>query len=210
MTIRILLRGGIYILFAAAVMVGWLLKRRRSPQTSVTNITDALASPDVTEMLQHPRWEVRAQAVQVLAEKRDATTLPNIIALLNDPDADVREAAVQAAAVFGEDAVRPLSSVLENGALHSREAAARSLGIIRSSSAIPALQLALSDRSAWVRKQAAQALGDIGSPQAVSVLAARFYMEDDQDVQETIRLALSHIGPPEALVSLSPQVKKDS
>lgn len=179
MAIRVLMRGGIYILFIAAAAAGWLIKRRQRsnpPQTRPV-VSSSLTEP--VNALQDARWQIRLEAVRKLGQQAGQDDLPMLVVMLNDSDSDVRDATIEALAAYGTKATQPLMDTLSRGGLISREAAARAIGSIADPEAVPALIAALRDESEWVRIQAAKALAEI------------LKTEIDPAVRQTIGEALS-------------------
>jgi epoxyqueuosine reductase len=74
-----------------------------------------------------------------------------------------------------------------------RRNAAVALGNLKDARAIPALTRALADGDPIVRGHAAWALGQIGGPNAQAALRARLANEDDAEVGEEIRQALTFL-----------------
>jgi HEAT repeat protein len=194
MAIRVLMRGGIYILFVIGAGVAWFLKRRKRTNVGQPQTIVAANPAEGVNALQNPQWQVRLDAVQRLAAQKQPDSLPRLIATLNDSDSDVRDAAVEAVAAFGVEAVPDLSTLLNEGRLNSREAAARVLGMIGDSAAIPALMNALEDESAWVRIQAANALGGLGTTEAANALAKALENESDTGAKQALQTALNALS----------------
>jgi HEAT repeat protein len=194
MAIRVLMRGGIYILFIVGAAVGWFLKRRQRTKAGQAQTVVSASTVEPANALQHPQWQVRLNAVQQLAEQKQPENLSRLIAMLNDSDSDVRDAAVEAVAAYGASAVANLSALLKEGHLNSREAAARALGMIGDPAAAPALMNALEDESVWVRIQAANALGGLGTGEAVNALAKALENETDAAAKQALQTALNALA----------------
>lgn len=189
MAIRILMRGGIYILFIIGAAVAWFLKRRQRANTNQVMISADPIEP--LDALRHPYWQMRLEAVQELAQRKQPEDLSHLITMLNDTDSDVRDAAVEGVGAYGAVAVPYLSTLLADGHLRSREAAARALGLIGDAGALPALINALNDESAWVRIQAANALGQLETnEEALSALAQALEIEHDSATKNALQAAL--------------------
>ena len=191
MAIRVLMRGGIYILFIIAAAAGWFIKHRQRTNAAQTSPVVSANPVEPVNALQNPQWQVRLDAVQRLAIQHHSDNLPTLVTMLNDADSDVRDAAVEAVAAFGELALPALEKVLHEGRLNSREAAARAFGIIGDATAVPALIVALEDESAWVRIQVANALGGLGTETAVSALAKALENETDSSAKQALQTALN-------------------
>ena len=75
-----------------------------------------------------------------------------------------------------------------------RSQAAQSLGRLKSKKAVSALIYSLNDKSWTVRYYAAESLGIIKVRRGKKALKARLKIEDDENVIETIKLALKRLG----------------
>lgn len=207
MAIKLLMRGGIYLLFIAGVVAGWIMKRRGGNDKTLDlplskKYLDNTAPENPAEGLKHPSWQIRLLSIQSLIDNPNISTLPALLKLLNDADYDVRLASMNALSQLGSAAVDGLLLILENGSLHSREMAVRALGKIGTEQALDGLADAMSiDESVWVRIPAIEALALTGDeryvPDMIDVLK-----EKNRDLDPVIREALRRIGTPEALAAL--------
>jgi len=151
--------------------------------------------------LHHRDWQVRAQAVKALGERRSIDAIPDMAAKLKDEDHDVREAARQALEMMGSPAVPALLEMLQDGDVQARALAARALGALGDVSARDGLVEALADKSLWVRAPAAESLGSLRDASAVPALVNAL-RDPEAEVQQAAAAALRQIGTAEALAAL--------
>lgn len=133
-------------------------------------VSSARTSDPEPNELSDPRWHVRRQAVNVLAEIQDAAsphTAAAIASALRDVDSRVRRAAAEAAGKAGLDdkeALDGLVMLLKDPDPRVRAAAAEALGRLGRSArrAVPGLLETMHDLDPDVRRETLDSLGIIG------------------------------------------------
>lgn len=205
MAFKVLMRGGIYLLFIIGVALKWVMtKMDKSKKREI--VEDFLSQADYLPQVDDPiaqhtnrDWRIRLSAMQMLATNPDAEQIETLIAHLDDDVFDVREAAAQALIAHGEDVVINTIDVLLTGSLEAREMAVKVLSELHTEVSIAALEQALlEDESAWVRIPVAEALGKIGDEATVPTLI-RALDDTHQDVYKAVAKALIQIGTDEAI-----------
>ena len=160
------------------------------------------AAKALATALKDDNAEVRAQAMQSLAQMRSPLAFEPMVAALKDASPEVRH---QAAFSLGEmhdpRAVGPLSAALSDTDADVRQQAVFALGQLRAKEAVPAIVGVLKDTDPDVREQAAFALGQIGDPAAVQPLMAALKDTNDS-VREQAVFALGQVGDGAAVPAL--------
>jgi len=113
--------------------------------------------------------EIRAGAVEALAELKSAEATEPVQRLLDDPDARVRQAAAAAAGkLLVKPAVEPLLKLTRDPDAGVRRASLDALRRLREPRVVPLAVVALTDRATEV--QALECLGDLGGPDQAKAL----------------------------------------
>ena len=202
MAIRILMRGGIYILFIIGVVVSWLMKRNPKKYTP-SNSIPAETPTDIHQALLSRDWRIRLSAVEALGKNQHPEDISLLCRYLNDTDADVREAAATSLAAYGAIAVGALDVVLQNGSTNSREMAVKALALIGNDEALHYLARAmLHDESAWIRIPAAQALAAQNDAKWTETFIRALH-DSHKDVYQVAAEALQSIGTADALMAIT-------
>jgi putative membrane-bound dehydrogenase-like protein len=122
-----------------------------------------------------PSADVRAAAVEALAELKSAEAVDSVQRLLDDKDARVRQAAAAAAGkLLVKSAVEPLLKLATDADAGVRRASLDALRRLREPRVVPLAVTALTDRATEL--QALECLADLGGPahaQALTDLAKR-------------------------------------
>lgn len=128
--------------------------------------------------------EVRAEAIESMADTGYAFAGGELAKALNDPSAKVRRQAAAALVKLGDkDAVRTLRYQLEHYPDHAEEETVRALGALGDESAASLLASFLHSPRAQIRRAAAHALADVGGPEAINALTESALTEDDPDLR---------------------------
>jgi HEAT repeat protein len=202
MAFRILMRGGIYILFIIGVVVSWLMKRNPKKYTPPDFIPTETAETDIHQALQSRDWRMRLWAVEELGKNQQPDNIRLLCRYLDDNDADVRETVATSLTVYGAEAVAAISTVLQHGTTNSREMAVKALALIRTDEALHHLaQAMLHDESAWIRIPAAQTLAAQNDAKWTEAFA-NLLKDNHKDVYQVAADALQLIGTADALAAL--------
>lgn len=197
----VVLRSLLYVGIVVAVVASWYLSHRSKTTATVPfepeQTLDPAAPEALVAALDHPRWQVRLEAVKALADPADAASLNRLLAMLADPVLEIRDAAATQIARFGDGAIAPLEQILATGKLNTREAAIMTLCHIGSPATLaPLVHVLAKDESAWIRIPAAQQLGVLGGGQAIAALTQAL-ADPHPEVVRAARAALS-LHPPQA------------
>jgi HEAT repeat protein len=155
-----------------------------------------LAWERIRDLLDDPRWRVRASAALVLGELGDPQALPSLWAALRDDNPQVVWVVLGALAKIPD--VRTVPEVLpcmQAADATVRRAAADTLGHLGDRRGLPALLLALDDSEPLVRRYAANALKQLGAAAARPALL-QHHDDPDPEVRAAIAAALIRCGAP--------------
>jgi putative membrane-bound dehydrogenase-like protein len=123
----------------------------------------------LSHKLSSPSPEVRAVAIEALAELRVPEARQAVLKLLDDPEAPVRMAAVAAAGKLqARQAVEPLLKRAHDMDPGVRRASLSALGQLREPRAVPLAIAALTDRQ--VELQALECIGELSGPDQAGVI----------------------------------------
>ena len=130
------------------------------------------AVPILIELVQHPNWLVRAEAIEAIGGIGNATVdvIPMLVNLLRDPNGSVRgNAALALGQIHAVSAMSNLKHLLTDESPYVRKNAVQALGRFKEEidSLIPDLIGRLEDQDNEVRYQAAAILGDIGAQSSI-------------------------------------------
>lgn len=145
---------------------------RRSALGALSNFERGrIPAAPIRRILEDEDPEMRAQAVEILAEIRDRGSIPAIAQLVADANDDVRHSALSALeelkAPIGETL---LARLLEDPSSDLREHATRLVGERRLVALVPQVVKLLDDRSADVRESAAESLAELRTDAARAAL----------------------------------------
>lgn len=209
MAFKVLIRGGIYLIFIVGVAFKWIVtqmdkqKKRDLLNDSESEENWLIKVDDPITQHTSREWRIRLSSLQMLAENPNSQNIPTLIEHLSDEVYDVREAAVSALIAHGEEAIPPTIEVLEGGRLEAREMSVQVLAGLPTKLAISALGRALlQDESSWIRMPAAEALGNISDKATVPTLISAL---DDphHDVYSAVVVALNQIGTLEGMQAIA-------
>jgi bilin biosynthesis protein len=154
------------------------------------------------ERLKNPNPNLRAMAMEEIAEARDETTIPRLMSILGEEDVVYRRSAVKVLGLIGEDAV-PLvvESLLFSDNPTIRSSCAKVLAQIAVNypdrpfpeAGIEGLKQALNDPNPVVNIPAVMTLGEIGSP-VFDLLVETLNTTDNLAVGVAILNALGSMG----------------
>lgn len=165
---------------------------RRAAIYALGNFDHArVPAPPIRRMLENADSEIRAHAVQMLAEMRDRPAISAIMRLLSDEQDEVRSSALQALNEL--EAPIPdemLARALTDRSTDVRESAAHLAGERQIIGVVPQLVRMLDDRSSGVRESAAHALTEMRTPPAHEALR-RALTHRDASVR---RIAVEYFG----------------
>jgi HEAT repeat protein len=116
--------------------------------------------------LSDPSAEIRAGALEALAEQGDASVVPQVLPLLQDPDAKVQRAAVDCLGRLGDPTAAPDLVAYVEAREGSRVPlnAVWALGALGDASALPVLSRLRESSDPYVAYNATRALREIGEP----------------------------------------------
>lgn len=211
MALKLLMRGGIYLLFVVGVAIRWLFRRLKSKDNPLAqdDMQTIISKDNAIEYLDSRDWHKRLSAINLLADNPEARHIPALAQHLNDPIYDIREALLLALIAHGQEAVPSVIEMLETGKLETRETAIRILAQLPTSASIAAIeQTLLQDESAWVRLPAVEALAKIGDTSSIATLIDA--LEDRHpDVYDAVVVALEKVGTADALEAIQNHPYKD-
>lgn len=204
MALRLLMRGGIYILFIAGIILQWVFRKlNENKQANSTDTPDNIVIDDPVANLSQPDRRIRLASIHMLAENPVPENIPLLIDRLADTDYEVREATCYALIEHGEDALVSTIEIMKTGSLKAREMAIQVLAGLPAKASIIALEHALiEDESAWVRIPATEALANIGSKSSVPTLI-RALQDEHRDVYDAVVIALNQIGTLEGIQAIA-------
>ncbi len=163
------------------------------------------------ERLKHPNPNLRALAMQEIAEACDENTISRLMSILSEEDVVYRRSAVKVLGLIGEDAV-PLvvESLLKSDNPTIRSSCAKVLAQIAVNypdrpfpeAGIEGLKQALDDPNPVVNIPAVMTLGEIGSP-AFDILLETLNTTDNLAVGVAILNALGSMGDGRAIEILT-------
>jgi HEAT repeat protein/beta-lactamase regulating signal transducer with metallopeptidase domain len=161
---------------------------------AISDTARAQAAQALAAALKDENAEVRAQAMQALAQMKSPLAFEPIVAALKDASPEVRhQAAFSLGQMRDPRAVAPLSAALSDTDAEVRQQAVFALGQLRAKEAVQGLAAALKDTDPEVRQQAAFALGQVGDPSAIQPLVGALKDTNDE-VREQAAFALGQVG----------------
>jgi HEAT repeat protein len=158
---------------------------------------------ELLDDLQFGTKEERANAVEVLGEKKYAPAVPRLTTIVREADPGTRYMAAIALSRIGDEAESASDTLLEtlrDDDMFLRAAVTGAL-ISIGQPAVSGLIQALFDDNKAVRRASAKALGKIGDENAVSPLAVAL-KDTDKGVRKFAREALQRIDTPQAREAL--------
>jgi HEAT repeat protein/beta-lactamase regulating signal transducer with metallopeptidase domain len=161
-------------------------------------------SDELLDLMMHPEWRVRANAIRALGGLKDVRAVDQLLTALANKDEhpEVRgNAALALGSMMAQRGVEPLIAAIEHEDPMVRSAAATALGDLRNTRALPHLIAALKDDDPYVRRSATGSLGHIGGPSVVNPLL-RALKDDHRQVREIAASALRCAKDPRVVKSL--------
>ena len=161
-------------------------------------------SDELLNLMRHPEWRVRANAIRALGGLKDARAIDHLLTALvkKDEHPQVKgNAALGLGAMRAQRAVEPLIAALKHDNPMVRAAVASALGELRNPRALPPLIAALKDDDPHVRIQVTGSLAQIGEPSVLNPLL-RALKDDHRQVREVAARALGCAKDPRVLEPL--------
>lgn len=188
----------------------WSLNVASLAARSLADMDDPLVVEKMSQLLAKGNHIKRANAIAVLAMRKQPGAADLLLSLLQDSNSDVRANAAKAFYLVKDiRALAPLTAALSDRDKGVRAGAALALGALAAREAVEPLIKSLADRNEVVRANAAISLGSLGDPRAVDSLIATLRDRYAQ-IRTNAAEALGAIGDARSATALGEMIRDEN